>query len=44
MVAVSRVRVRAEIGESVPYGIRAQDIHLFDPETTLALAHGVRAA
>jgi multiple sugar transport system ATP-binding protein len=44
MVAVSHVRVRAAIGESVPYGIRAQDIHLFDPETTLALAHGVRAA
>jgi multiple sugar transport system ATP-binding protein len=44
MVAVSHVRVRATIGESVPYGVRAQDLHLFDPETTLALAHGVRAA
>ena len=44
MVAVSHVRVRATVGESVPYGIRAQDLHLFDPETTLALAHGVRAA
>lgn len=44
MVAVSHVRVRATVGESVPYGVRAQDLHLFDPETTLALAHGVRAA
>jgi multiple sugar transport system ATP-binding protein len=44
MVAVSHVRVSATIGESVPYGIRAQDLHVFDPETTLALAHGVRAA
>ena len=44
MVAVSHVRVRATIGEMVPYGLRAQDLHLFDPETTLALAHGVRTA
>ena len=44
MVAVSHVRVKATVGESVPYGVRAQDLHLFDPETTLALAHGVRAA
>jgi multiple sugar transport system ATP-binding protein len=44
MVAVSHVRVRATIGERVPYGLRAQDLHLFDPETTLALAHGVRTA
>jgi multiple sugar transport system ATP-binding protein len=44
LVAVSHVRVRAAIGESVPYGVRAQDLHIFDPDTTVALAHGVRAA
>src|ERR1700704_1500823 len=44
MVVVSHVRVRATIGESVPYGVRAQDLHIFDSETTVALAHGARAA
>jgi multiple sugar transport system ATP-binding protein len=44
LVAVSHARVKASIGESVPYGLRAQDLHLFDSETTLALAHGARAA
>jgi multiple sugar transport system ATP-binding protein len=44
LVAVSHARVRAAIGDSVPYGVRAQDLHIFDPDTTLALAHGARAA
>ena len=44
LVAVSHARVRAAIGESVPYGVRAQDLHIFDPNTTVALAHGARAA
>lgn len=44
LVAVSHARVRAAIGESVPYGLRAQDLHIFDPDTTVALAHGARAA
>ena len=44
LVAVSHVRVRAAIGEAVPYGVRAQDLHIFDSDTTVALAHGVRAA
>jgi multiple sugar transport system ATP-binding protein len=44
LVAVSHARVRAVIGDSVPYGVRAQDLHLFDPDTTAALAHGARAA
>jgi multiple sugar transport system ATP-binding protein len=44
LVAVSHVRVRAAIGDSVPYGVRAQDLHIFDPDTTIALAHGARAA
>ena len=43
LVAVSHARVRAAIGESVPYGVRAQDLHIFDSDTTAALAHGVRA-
>jgi len=44
LVAVSHVRVKAAIGDSVPYGVRAQDLHIFDPDTTVALAHGARAA
>jgi multiple sugar transport system ATP-binding protein len=44
LVAVSHVRVRAAIGESIPYGVRAQDLHMFDPDSTVALAHGARAA
>ena len=44
LVAVSHARVKAVVGESVPYGLRAQDLHIFDSETTLALAHGARAA
>jgi len=44
LVAVSHARVRAAIGESVPYGVRAQDLHIFDVDTTVALAHGARAA
>jgi multiple sugar transport system ATP-binding protein len=44
LVAVSHVRVTAAIGDSVPYGVRAQDLHIFDPDTTTALAHGARAA
>jgi multiple sugar transport system ATP-binding protein len=44
LVAVSHARVKAAIGESVPYGLRAQDLHIFDSETTVALAHGARAA
>jgi multiple sugar transport system ATP-binding protein len=44
MVAVSHERVRATIGESVPFGLRARDLHIFDADTTIALAHGARAA
>jgi multiple sugar transport system ATP-binding protein len=44
LVAVSHARVKAVVGERVPYGLRAQDLHIFDSETTLALAHGARAA
>jgi multiple sugar transport system ATP-binding protein len=44
LVAVSHVRVRASVGESIPYGLRAQDLHLFDPTTTAALAHGTRTS
>jgi multiple sugar transport system ATP-binding protein len=44
MVAVSHARVRAAVGESLSFALRAQDLHIFDPITTLALAHGARAA
>jgi multiple sugar transport system ATP-binding protein len=44
MVAVSHERVRATIGERVPFGLRARDLHIFDADTTIALAHGARAA
>ncbi|MDB5514632.1 MAG: carbohydrate transporter ATP-binding protein family [Tardiphaga sp.] len=44
LVAVSHVQVRAAVGECLPYSLRAQDLHIFDPQTTVALAHGARAA
>jgi multiple sugar transport system ATP-binding protein len=44
LVAVSHVQVRATVGECLPYSLRAQDLHIFDPQTTAALAHGARAA
>jgi hypothetical protein len=44
LVAVSHVRIHAAIGETVTYGMRARDLHIFDPETTVALSHGTRAA
>jgi multiple sugar transport system ATP-binding protein len=44
LVAVSHVRVRAAIGESVSYALRAPDLHIFDPQSTIALAHGAQAA
>lgn len=44
LVAVSHARVRAAIGDSVPYGVRAQDLHIFDRDTAVALAHGARPA
>lgn len=44
LVAVSHVRIHAAIGENVTYGLRAQDLHIFDPATTVALSHGTRAA
>jgi multiple sugar transport system ATP-binding protein len=44
LVAVSHVRVRAAIGESVSYALGAPDLHLFDPQSTIALAHGAPAA
>jgi multiple sugar transport system ATP-binding protein len=44
LVAVSHRQVRAAIGESVSYALRAPDLHIFDPETTMALAHGAHAA
>ena len=44
LVAVSHTRVRAAVGDSLNFALRAQDLHIFDPTTTLALAHGARAA
>jgi multiple sugar transport system ATP-binding protein len=44
LVAVSHVRVRAAIGESVSYALGAPDLHIFDPQSTIALAHGAPAA
>jgi multiple sugar transport system ATP-binding protein len=44
LVAVSHGRVRAAIGESVSYALRAPDLHIFDPQSTIALAHGAHAA
>jgi multiple sugar transport system ATP-binding protein len=44
LVAVSHVRVRAAAGESVSYALRAPDLHIFDAQSTRALAHGAQAA
>jgi multiple sugar transport system ATP-binding protein len=40
LVAVSQERIRARIGDRLPFAVRADDLHLFDPETGRALAHG----
>jgi multiple sugar transport system ATP-binding protein len=44
LVAVSHVRIHAAVGESMSYALRAKDLHIFDAATTVALAHGTRAA
>jgi multiple sugar transport system ATP-binding protein len=44
LVAVSHGRVQAAIGETVSYALRAPDLHIFDPQSTTALAHGAHAA
>jgi multiple sugar transport system ATP-binding protein len=40
LVAVSQERIRARIGDRLPFAVRADDLHLFDPETGRAIAHG----
>jgi multiple sugar transport system ATP-binding protein len=44
LMAVSHARIHAAIGENMTYALRAKDLHIFDPATTVALAHGTRAA
>ena len=44
LVAVSHARIAAAIGEIIPYALRVPDLHIFDTETGIALAHGPRAA
>ncbi len=44
MVGVSSTRVRARPGDSIPYDIAPEDLHVFDLETGVALAHGLEPA
>ena len=44
MVGVSSTRVRVKPGESVPYDIAPEDLHVFDAESGVALAHGLEPA
>ena len=44
LVGVSPTRIRAKIGETIAYGVAPQDLHLFDAETGMALAHGFEPA
>jgi len=44
MVAVSYTRVRARTGDTIPFDIAPEKIHLFDFETGNAIAHGVELA
>ena len=40
VVSVSHERVALQPGHEVMLGVAAQDLHLFDPETGVAIAHG----
>lgn len=44
LVSVVTDRVSTALGTTVPFGFDAADLHLFDPETGRALAHGTVAA
>jgi multiple sugar transport system ATP-binding protein len=44
VVSVSHERVRAKTGEDMALNVAAADLHIFDPETGAALAHGGEAA
>jgi multiple sugar transport system ATP-binding protein len=44
MVAVSQGRVRAAIGDTVPFALRAQHLHIFDKASGVALSHGPEVA
>ncbi len=40
LVAVQPARVAARIGDTIGFGFDQQDLHIFDAETGVALAHG----
>jgi multiple sugar transport system ATP-binding protein len=44
VVSVSHERVRAKTGADMALNVAAADLHIFDPETGAALAHGGEAA
>lgn len=44
VVSVAHDRVRAKAGDEIALAVAASDLHLFDPETGMALAHGGDAA
>ena len=44
LVGVATTRVRAKPGETIAYDIAAQDLHLFDLESGVAISHGLEPA
>ncbi|WP_131113340.1 ABC transporter ATP-binding protein [Lichenihabitans psoromatis] len=44
LVSVTSERVRTKLGTVTPFGVEAADLHLFDPGTGQALAHGMTPA
>ena len=44
IVAVAHRRVNAKAGESMDFSVAAEDLHIFDVETGVALAHGATPA
>ena len=44
LVAVRHAPIAAKVGESVPYGVSAAELHIFDAATTAAVSHGLEAA
>jgi multiple sugar transport system ATP-binding protein len=44
LVVVSYAPVAAKTGESLPYSVAADSLHVFDADTGMALSHGAEAA
>jgi len=44
MVAVTHAPIPARVGENIQFSVSATDLHVFDMNTTAAIAHGLEAA